>query len=236
MATGIKKSEDWMVFISKDKSIPQALGKIDCVVYRQMDFLEDAIKLIAAGIPSALLFFDDPSVSLKKVNDSLLKVYNEERVKKNVTVPIIVSIGENEVEEAIQYMAEGAITYFVIRPFSHEQLYCLVKGALLIKQQTAKYFNFQIYNYIDENGYFISDYLQQKKAAFPYKAHNFFEKIGAKEQDVCRLVLAGFSNKETARFLKLSVNTIKNHLNNIYRKLDVHSRNEMRYLFEKKFS
>jgi LuxR family maltose regulon positive regulatory protein len=48
--------------------------------------------------------------------------------------------------------------------------------------------------------------------------------ISAREQEVLRLVSAGLSNREIARQFSISVSTVKTHLDNIYRKLDVSSR------------
>ncbi len=52
------------------------------------------------------------------------------------------------------------------------------------------------------------------------------EPLSAQEQRVLRLVAAGRSNAEIARELVVSVNTVKGHLKNLYRKLNVGNRLE----------
>ncbi len=52
------------------------------------------------------------------------------------------------------------------------------------------------------------------------------EPLTARERDVLRFVLEGASNREIARQLVLSVNTVKKHVLNIYGKLNVHSRTQ----------
>lgn len=47
-----------------------------------------------------------------------------------------------------------------------------------------------------------------------------------REQEVLTLLAEGKRNKEIARFLKLSESTIEQHLDHIYRKLDVGNRVE----------
>lgn len=48
--------------------------------------------------------------------------------------------------------------------------------------------------------------------------------ISEREQEVLRFVAAGLSNKEIATKLVVADSTVKTHLKNIYRKLEVNSR------------
>lgn len=50
--------------------------------------------------------------------------------------------------------------------------------------------------------------------------------ISQREQEVLKLVSAGLSNSEIARRFNISVSTVKTHLDNIYRKLNVNSRTQ----------
>lgn len=52
------------------------------------------------------------------------------------------------------------------------------------------------------------------------------ESLSPQEQRVLTLLVAGRSNAEIAKELIVSVNTIKGHIKNLYRKLDVHNRVE----------
>ena len=54
------------------------------------------------------------------------------------------------------------------------------------------------------------------------------EPLSEQEQRVLRLLAAGLSNPEIAQELVVSVNTVKTHIKNIYRKLNVSSRSEAR--------
>ncbi len=51
--------------------------------------------------------------------------------------------------------------------------------------------------------------------------------LSKREQDVVRLVVDGFSNREIADKLFLSLETIRWYIKEIYSKLDVHSREEL---------
>ena len=50
-----------------------------------------------------------------------------------------------------------------------------------------------------------------------------------KETSVLKVIARGYSYKEAADHLNISPNTIPNHIKNIYRKLQVHSRGEAVY-------
>jgi LuxR family maltose regulon positive regulatory protein len=77
-------------------------------------------------------------------------------------------------------------------------------------------------------------YLQTLLHAFaaepdtPHRVMAEIEPLSRQEQRVLRLVLAELSYPEIARELVVSVNTVKTHVNHIYRKLNVHSRREAR--------
>jgi len=59
------------------------------------------------------------------------------------------------------------------------------------------------------------------------------EKLTPQEQKIVNLMLDNKSNKEMASELFVSVSTIKTHINNLYKKLGVSSREEMVVRFRK---
>jgi len=59
------------------------------------------------------------------------------------------------------------------------------------------------------------------------------EQLTSQEQKVLDLLLENHSNKDIANALFVSVSTIKTHVNNLYRKLNVTSREEAKSLFNK---
>ena len=66
--------------------------------------------------------------------------------------------------------------------------------------------------------------LQSTIKNHPSTINNLVEPLSEREIEVVRLLAAGLSNLEIAHKLYLSPNTLKAHTQNIYDKLDVHSR------------
>lgn len=63
----------------------------------------------------------------------------------------------------------------------------------------------------------------------------YINQLTSRENELLKLLAEGFLNKEIADQLKISLNTVKNHLQNIYIKLHVQNRSEaiIRYLKER---
>lgn len=54
--------------------------------------------------------------------------------------------------------------------------------------------------------------------------------LSEREKEVARLALEGKSNKQIAQELSISVGTVENHMTNIFRKLHIGSRKELKYV------
>lgn len=59
------------------------------------------------------------------------------------------------------------------------------------------------------------------------------EQLTKQEQNVLELLLENNSNKDIAETLFVSVSTVKSHVNNVYKKLNVNSRDELKSLFNR---
>lgn len=59
---------------------------------------------------------------------------------------------------------------------------------------------------------------------YKVKEHNAQEPFTDKELEILRLLTKGLSNKNIAKALKISENTVKNHISNMLKKIDVEDR------------
>ena len=71
---------------------------------------------------------------------------------------------------------------------------------------------------------------RSRQQLFNTKNRSSFESLSQQEQKVVDHINQGFSNKEIASTLFISVSTVKSHINNIYKKLNVRSRDELKDL------
>ena len=58
-----------------------------------------------------------------------------------------------------------------------------------------------------------------------------WDKLSFREQEVVALIHMMYSNEEIADILSITLATTKSHLDHIFKKLDVHSKKEVRLLF-----
>ena len=65
------------------------------------------------------------------------------------------------------------------------------------------------------------------------KLTNAKEQLTKQEQNILNLLLEDKTNNEIAEVLFVSLSTVKTHVNNIYKKLNVQSREEVKLLFIK---
>ncbi|UCC94622.1 MAG: response regulator transcription factor [Candidatus Omnitrophota bacterium] len=112
------------------------------------------------------------------------------------------------------------------RTFVEKVLKCGAKGYVLKENATEELI--QAIRQVYSNGFFLSPKISKFIVqGFLGKRHNYAEykkavHLTLKEREILQLIAEGFTNKEIARQLKLSLNTAHVHRNNIMRKLDIH--------------
>jgi len=76
----------------------------------------------------------------------------------------------------------------------------------------------------------LTNFLLFKKVSSHKKHHSVIKKLTKQEQKILNLILQDKSNKEIASEIFVSVSTVKTHINNLYKKINVSSREEVKSL------
>lgn len=78
--------------------------------------------------------------------------------------------------------------------------------------------------------FMIEQNLELQSLIISSKKKNIYKniyKLSERENQVVELLIKGYSDKEIASELKISTYTVNDHIKNVYRKHDVHSRFEL---------
>src|SRR5690606_20221881 len=111
-----------------------------------------------------------------------------------VDLPLIFMTGHGDVEQAVQAMRAGAV-HFLQKPFKEQELLDALNHAVQLSQERWQH--------------------QQRTQA----ARDLLGKLSPREQAVALWVAKGLSNKEVARELGISDNTVHVHRQHITDKL-----------------
>jgi DNA-binding CsgD family transcriptional regulator len=151
------------------------------------------------------------------------------------------------------YFIHGLVTLFYIKKAKGREEEGLLKGIamtfipmlilfpldmLFFKHSSFKlsYICFSIFTV--NTYYFISRYYFRHYETIPENLHiksNFFleNNLSEREEEVSRLLIKGETNSDIGEKLYISVNTVKSHIKNIYRKLEVSNRIQLIHLINK---
>ena len=135
-------------------------------------------------------------------------------------MPVIFISGKTSNKDRIKGLKMGAIDY-IQKPFNIEELIYKINAILnqskvaidkkLLEQKES------LYNEIknNSNNYVIIKHSIEKN------------NITKREEEIIYLIIKGFQNKEISHELKISINTVHNHVNNIFKKCNVQNRSEL---------
>ena len=118
---------------------------------------------------------------------------------------------ESMIEKALQTGAKGYLLKENIVDEIAKAIYAVYRGGY----------------YLDPS---ISNIMMDKligKSKNKIKFETGHGKLTTKEREIVQLIAEGMANKEIARELKISVNTVHTHRNNIANKLNIHKQTEL---------
>lgn len=126
----------------------------------------------------------------------------EELVAKDIHLPIIFISGNANVPDSAKAFRAGAV-HFLEKPFNHDVLLECVNEVI--------------------NKEIIANQIQAEKD----RISGQFDNLTKREQEVLRLIIAGYSNKEAAKKLGISYRTIEVHRARIMEKMQVENAVEL---------
>jgi len=149
-----------------------------------------------------------------------------EKLQNNIhfkDIPLIFLTAKTAENEKIIGLRKGAVD-FINKPFLIEEIISKI-DSIIKNRELAKEFNrLEIENRILE-----AIRTNKKKKYSIQNYENFFNKyqITEREKETILLILKGYENKEIADKLKISLSTVKKHINSIYQKCNVINKIEL---------
>jgi DNA-binding NarL/FixJ family response regulator len=151
------------------------------------------------------------------------RIKDDERYKD---IPFIFLTAKARFEDKIEGLRDGAMDY-IYKPFSIEELLAkidtIIRKKDSIKEAYKKAIKKSIIGAIDED---MPSKYESEEADF-----SKFN-ITPREEEIIKLILKGEEYKDISVTLNISINTVNNHIQNIYRKLDIQNRMELINLFK----
>lgn len=133
---------------------------------------------------------------------------------KSKIIMLTIHDDDNYVLEVMKCGVKGYLLKDIEKEILADAIRTVYNGGVFVYQEIAeKLFGTPNMNDIDE------------RAAQIWKERRG-ERLTAREMDVLRCIAQGFSNQEIAQALFVSEKTVKNHLTNIFRKINVNDRTQ----------
>ncbi|MGM0452444.1 MAG: response regulator [Thermodesulfobacteriota bacterium] len=131
-------------------------------------------------------------------------------VKRLYPALIVLALTIHESDQYVLEAFESGVNGYCIKDASREELLVAINSVLKGKTYISPG--------IADN--VMEGYLEGKKRL---KSHSTWDTITSREREVLKLLAEGYSNKEIAVFLNISVKTVEKHRANIMSKLNLHS-------------
>ena len=131
-----------------------------------------------------------------------------DQIQHRWAVPVIMMSGEENSELGIDLVKRGAID-FLVKPFCQDKLNHALAEALSIANYRG------------------NERLRQVRAG------SVWNMLSPREQRVCQLAIAGYSNKQIGELLHVEPDTIKKHRSHIMEKAEIDDLPSLMRLFDK---
>ena len=143
--------------------------------------------------------------------------YKLKKIKNYKNIPFMFLTARTDINEKIEGLKDGAVDY-IYKPFSKDELIAKISSLLSSYDGIKDTLKEKIINTISNK-----EDIQNKKN---YNILQLFNKmnITTRETDIIALITNGHEYKEIGCLLDISVNTVSNHVHNIYKKFNVNNK------------
>ncbi|WP_163341144.1 response regulator transcription factor [Desulfopila sp. IMCC35008] len=192
--------EDHQLFREGLKSMLNSRGDIE-IVGDAEDGL-DAIRKIRQVKPEMVLL----DLSIPKISG--ISVMKE--IKRDLPEIKILALTIHESDQYVLEAFDAGVNGYCIKDASRKELMVAIDSVLQGKSYISPGISDQV----------IEGYLDSKKTL---KEESDWDTVTQREREVLKLLAEGYSNKEIAGFLHISVKTVEKHRSNLISKLDLHN-------------
>ena len=193
-------AEDHQLFREGLKAM--LVGREDLIVVAEAQDGLTAIEVVKKNQPDLLLL----DLSMPRLSG--VSVVKE--VKRLFPNTIVLALTIHESDQYVLEAFESGVNGYCIKDASREELLVAISSVLSGKTYISPG--------IADN--VMEGYLEGRKRL---KTRSSWDTITAREREVLKLLAEGYSNKEIADFLNISVKTVEKHRANIMAKLNLHS-------------
>lgn len=192
--------EDHQLFREGLKSMLDNRGDIE-IAGEAEDGL-DAVQKIRRIKPEMVLL----DLSIPKMSG--ISVMKE--VKRDLPETKILALTIHESDQYVLEAFDAGVDGYCIKDASRQELMVAIDSVLQGKSYISPGISDQV----------IDGYLHGRKTL---KEESSWDTVTQREREVLKLLAEGFSNKEIAAFLHISVKTVEKHRSNLIGKLDIHN-------------
>jgi two-component system nitrate/nitrite response regulator NarL len=198
-------ADDHPIFRDGLKRLLESEGEFE-VIGEACDGVE-ALTLARQLIPEVLLL--DLAMPRRRGLDALRELASDARA---VRVILLTAAAEKEqIVEALQLGARGVVLKDSATQILLKSIRAVMNGEYWVGRESVSN---------------LAQYLGTLVASSDHSQRNRY-RLTPRELEIVAAVVAGFANKEIAQYFKISEDTVKHHLSNIFDKIGVSSRLEL---------
>jgi DNA-binding NarL/FixJ family response regulator len=128
-------------------------------------------------------------------------------LNKNPSVSIIINSIKDDTDTIFSALQKGAVGYIDKQSFNNNLL--------------------EVFKAVENGGAYMTPKIAKKVMEFFNRTDKKFEKLSDREIEIANAIVEGLSYKIVADRFSISIDTVRTHIKNIYKKLNINSKSEL---------